>query len=455
MPRIFLVVSGASLLLVLVAAAVLFASDCGSNDNSPNGRPLRPGDVPGALPSTTPALAAPTATPGLTGPTGSASGGPEHDGARAMAHVQELAKAPRVSGTDAESKAAGYIAAQFRSFGYTTEVQQFEFDGDRFRAGTTTANGKDFEALTLAGSPGGVASAQAVYVGLADKTGIGAQNLKGKIAVADRGTLNFIDKYGNVRDAGAIGLVIVNNRPGPFSGNLTTAATIPVVAVSQEDGGAILEAARAGKTVGINAPPTTGKTKALNVLARPSKASRCAVLVGGHYDSVPGAPGANDNASGTANVLELSRAMAADGLDEGLCFATFGAEESGLYGSKALADQLQTSGDLPRFMLNLDVTGIGNSVEVIGSGEIARRAIDLAKGLGIPAIPSQLPPNSGSDHESFVNLGVPTVFLSSGDFDTIHTPQDVTGDIEESSLDRVGDSALALIKSMLAEVARG
>ncbi len=454
MRRISLAVLGTSLLLVALAASVALASSCSSRD-SPNDFPVRPTEAPGTSPPATRTQGLPTATPGVSGPTGSAPGGPDHDGARALAHVQELAKAPRVSGTDAEARAAEYIAAQFRSFGYTTEVAQFEFDGDRFRAGTASANGREYEALTLAGSPGGIAAASAVYVRLADGAGIAGQDLKGRVAVADRGTLNFIDKYANVREAGAIGLVIVNNRPGPFSGNLTTAATIPVVAVSQEDGAAFIEAARAGKTVGINAPPTSGKTKALNVIAKPSASSVCTVLVGGHYDSVPGAPGANDNASGTANVLELSRALAVDGLDEGICFAAFGAEESGLYGSKALADRLKEEGKLPRYMLNLDVTGIGNGVEVIGSGEIARRAVDLAKGLGIPALPSQLPANSGSDHESFVNLGVPTVFLTSGDFDTIHTPQDVTGDIQERSLDRIGDAALALIKSMLAEVARG
>lgn len=388
-------------------------------------------------------------------PTGAAEGPAEHEGERALAHVVELALEPRVSGTPAEARAAEYIAGQFRSSGYTVEVMEFEFEGDRFRAGEVTVDGKTVEALTLAGSPGGEVSAPAVFVGLADEDGIAGQDLTGKMAVAERGVLNFGVKYGNVRAAGAVGLVVVNNRPGPFSGNLATGATIPVVGVSQEDGAAVIEAAREGREVGLEAPPTVGMTKALNVIARPSAESRCEVLVGGHFDSVPGAPGANDNASGTANVIELARALAADGPDEGVCFATFGAEESGLYGSKALVERMQDEDELPRYMVNLDVTGVGSRVEVIADGALSQTALALAAEAGIPAVPSRLPANSGSDHQSFLDAGVPTVFFTSGDFSTIHSPEDVAEDINVEILDQIGDVALLVVKDLLAEVAQG
>lgn len=455
MRRLSLALLVGSLAIFAMAIGVLLVQACGNSDEDG----AQPDDVEESAAATNTSIPtappSPTATPGVSGPTGTASGPAEHDGARALAIVKELAKEPRVSGTAAEGRAAEYIAGLLRMYGYSTEVMQFEFDGDRFRAGEVTVGGKQIEALTLAGSSGGNVDAAAAYVGLADDAGIAGRNLTGKVAVADRGVLNFVDKYANVKAAGAIGLVVVNNRPGPFSGNLTTAATIPVVSVSQEDGAAVLEAAKAGRPVGIDAPPTAGLTKALNVIARPTPTSRCDVLVGGHFDSVPGAPGANDNASGAATVIELARASAADGLDEGLCFVTFGAEESGLYGSKALVERFAKESALPKFMINLDVTGIGKGVEVIGQGQIARDAIATAKSIGIAAVASQLPANSGSDHESFVSVGVQTVFFTSGDFATIHSPQDVSGDISESMLDQIGDVSLAVIKSLLAQVARG
>jgi Zn-dependent M28 family amino/carboxypeptidase len=106
-------------------------------------------------------------------------------------------------------------------------------------------------------------------------------------------------------------------------------------------------------------------------------------------------------------------------------------------------------------MVNLDVTGIGTQVEVIGEGPLAQAALALAAGAGIPAIPSRLPPNTGSDHTSFIDAGVSTVFFTSGEFSTIHSPQDVAGDISSVMLDHVGDLALLVVKDLLAEVAQG
>ncbi|HNM78730.1 MAG TPA: M28 family metallopeptidase [Tepidiformaceae bacterium] len=450
MRRVSLVITAASLMVAAIALGVLFFDGDDATTAPAAATPV-------TNPSSTAAAASlsPTATVSAGGPTGRAEGPAGHDGERAMAILKQLSANPRVAGTAQEAAAAAFLSDLLRSYGYTTEVLPFEFDGDRFRAGTASAAGKQFEALTLAGSPGGKTEAPAAYVGLADAAGIAGQNLTGKIAVADRGSLNFIEKYENAKDAGAIGLIIANNQPGPFTGNLTTLASFPVVSVSQEDGAAFIAAAKAGQRVAIDAPPTIGPTRALNVLARATPGGRCQVLVGGHFDSVPGAPGANDNGSGSANVVELARAFAADGMDEGLCFALFGAEESGLYGSKALVEQFEKAGQLPAYMVNLDVTGIGDDVEVIGPTNLVERALSIAKGLSIPAVKSQLPPNSGSDHQSFEEAGVPALFFTSGDFATIHSPKDVFADISEKELDAVGDVAYATIRDLLAEVAPG
>jgi len=437
--------------LAPVLALVLVA--CSDTSEGATAQPTQTDPSPAAADAAAAESRVTPATGG--GPTGTASGPAEHDGQRALAHTIELSKEPRVSGTPAEARAATYIAEQFRSSGYTVEVMEFEFDGDRFRAGEVTFDEKTIEALTLAGSPGGAVSAPAVFVGLADEEGIAGRDLTGKMAVAERGVLNFSVKYENVKAAGAVGLVVVNNRPGSFSGNLATGASIPVVGVSQEDGAAVIAAAKAGREIGLEAPPTVGLTKALNVIARPAADSRCEILVGGHFDTVPSAPGANDNASGTANVIELARALGADGMDEGICFATFGAEESGLYGSKALVERLRSEDALPRYMVNLDVTGIGTRVEVLGDGPLAQTALALAAEAGIPAVPSRLPANSGSDHQSFLDAGVPTVFFTSGDFSTIHSPADVVADIDVEMLDQIGDVALLVVKDLLAEVAQG
>lgn len=439
----------AALIAAALIAACNHSAETGPGPSGSTPPPASPTPAPTATPSTTPSA---PAEPRTTAPSGRATGPQGHDASLALAHVQALAAAPRVAGTPAELRAVEYLEQTLAAYGYQVERMPFTFENDPFRAGEVRVGGTPVEALTMAGSPGGTVEAPAVHIGLADDAGIAGRDLTGRIAVAERGTLTFAAKYRNAAAAGAIGLIVVNNQPGPFSGNLTLEAAFPVVAIAREDGQAILAAARAGATLAIAAPPTIGPTTAYNVIAHAPGQPTCRIIVGGHFDTVPGAPGANDNASGTANVLELARTLALQGPVPGLCFALFGAEESGLHGSKALVERLRTAGTLPRYMVNLDVTGIGTRVEVIGNTPAALRAIDLATANGIPAVASTLPPNTGSDHMSFADAGVEVVFFTSGDFSTIHSPQDTVDAIDQATLDAIGDAAYLLIRDLLAQL---
>ncbi len=67
--------------------------------------------------------------------------------------------------------------------------------------------------------------------------------------------------------------------------------------------------------------------------------SRARVLVGAHYDSIPGTPGADDNASGVAALIAAARAV---GPREDVCFVAFDGEECGFVGSRALVAGLGT-----------------------------------------------------------------------------------------------------------------
>jgi aminopeptidase YwaD len=424
------------LLASLIGLAVLVAS-CSDQNETPRNDP---GTSSGAT-------GTPVQDGGNARPT--APGTAEHEGERAMEHVRYLAGTigPRVSGTSQERQAAEYIREQFESYGYTVELMEFTYEGDRFQAGAVRAGEQVLDSLALAGSSGGTATGRAVFVGLGDAAGIAGKSLEGAVAIADRGEIRFAEKYENVRNAGARALVIVNNADGLYSGSVGEAATIPVVGVALEDRELLLRAASAGAEITVEAPDPSRST-ALNVIARPEEGAYCRVVVGGHHDTVPGAPGANDNASGTANVIELARAMAVDGLEADVCFVTFGAEESGLFGSAAFVRTLREKGRLPEIMMNLDVTGIGRSVEVIGTPELVTKAVELGTALNIAAVRSSLPPNTGSDHQSFANEGVPVVYFSSGGFPTIHSPGDVVDDIEVESLERIGRLALATLREI-------
>jgi hypothetical protein len=75
-------------------------------------------------------------------------------------------------------------------------------------------------------------------------------------------------------------------------------------------------------------------------------------LVGAHYDTVPGAPGAWDNASGVAGVLEAARVLSQHAFEATIVFVAFDREEEGRKGSDAYAEQHR--GDHLRGMISLD-----------------------------------------------------------------------------------------------------
>lgn len=79
--------------------------------------------------------------------------------------------------------------------------------------------------------------------------------------------------------------------------------------------------------------------------------------LGAHYDSVPFAPGADDNGSGVAVVLEAARALAAVPTDKTIRFVFYAMEEEGLVGSRAHVEELVRSGQRPEAALVLDMVG--------------------------------------------------------------------------------------------------
>jgi len=70
-----------------------------------------------------------------------------------------------------------------------------------------------------------------------------------------------------------------------------------------------------------------------NVVAVPTAPSGPVTLIGAHYDSVPGTPGADDNASGVTALLALAKITSEVETDASVCFVAFNSEEDGLVGS--------------------------------------------------------------------------------------------------------------------------
>ncbi|MBI4505783.1 MAG: Zn-dependent exopeptidase M28, partial [Chloroflexi bacterium] len=176
------------------------------------------------------------------------------------------------------------------------------------------------------------------------------------------------------------------------------------------------------------------------------------VVLGGHYDSVSEGPGANDNASGTATVLELARVLAATRSSFAVRAVLFGAEEIGLVGSRAYVASLPPA-ERARIvaMLNFDMVGVGDRATVSGSTELVGLAVEAAERLGMRVGGSAGGRGRfGSDHGSFLEAGVPALFFYRGEDPRYHTADDRAQHVEARHLEAAGRLALALLDRLAA-----
>lgn len=143
------------------------------------------------------------------------------------------------------------------------------------------------------------------------------------------------------------------------------------------------------------------------------------LYVTAHLDSVNHAggpaPGADDNASGVAGVLEIARVLRDR---DGLRFVLFGGEEQGLWGSRAYVAAVPAA-DRPRVaaVVNLDMIGVRNTERPTVLLEGSSRWAGLVDGLaaaatGLDVQVSWTP--YASDHVSFLDAGLPAVLAIEG-----------------------------------------
>jgi Zn-dependent M28 family amino/carboxypeptidase len=85
------------------------------------------------------------------------------------------------------------------------------------------------------------------------------------------------------------------------------------------------------------------------------------ILIGAHYDAVPGTPGADDNATGVAVLLELAKAFAAAPARHPVQLVAFDMEEYGMLGSAQYAADLQQQQQPLRLMISLEMLGYCNT----------------------------------------------------------------------------------------------
>jgi aminopeptidase YwaD len=224
------------------------------------------------------------------------------------------------------------------------------------------------------------------------------------------------------------------------------------VALADADGRRLSELLRSGQlTAELTVDAELIEATSNNVVARRPGALEETIVLGAHYDSVAEGPGANDNASGTATVLELARVLQTAELPYTIDVVMFGAEELGLVGSRQYVGSLAPP-ERERIvaMLNFDMVGVGEQPMVGGSAELVDLAVAAADQDGVHMGRLGGGALQRSDQAAFLDAGIPAIFFHRSDDPRYHSAEDRSGYVDADSLALAGRLALELLERIAA-----
>ena len=438
---------------------------------------------------------------------------PDFEGTTAMQHIRYLAD-DRLEGREVGSvgaRCAGdYIAAVFREIGLEPGGSDHDFFQE-FPVRKGTQIGPDnvlriaertyrlgTEWVPLGFSANGRVEAELVYdaygFGETDETNDAGEasptDLSGRIAVVEWGdpdaphgvSLRADPHYKATAVArrGAAGLLVLapSGLSLPDSSTeIRTALSIPVILVGGDVVENVRELAQAESWVALTTDLSPVMAEARNVVALLSGADPEhrdeIVIVGAHYDHLgmggqgslaPDARavhnGADDNASGTAGILEIARALSESPIrpDRGVLFIAFTGEEKGLWGSAHFVAYPTMDIGQAVAMLNFDMIGrmTGDALTVFGTGtaEEWNEVVEgvnggLAQPLAIAKVADGYGP---SDHASFYGKGLPVLHFFTNTHEDYHRPSDDWPLIDAEGIDRVVDLATGIVQRLAGEM---
>lgn len=189
---------------------------------------------------------------------------------------------------------------------------------------------------------------------------------------------------------------------------------------------------------------------------------RC-VLVGAHYDSIGRghrSPGANDNGTGVAVMLEVARVVAELPLPYRLQLVAFGAEERQgptfdhhHYGSRAALQRYAAGPQSSRLeaVISVDMVGVGDTLYVrnmnVADGWLVRHFQHSGRRLGLE-LPYKEDPRGCSDHEPFELYGIPSIWLERLPDSDYHSPRDRFENISPTHVQTAGRLGLHALLTM-------
>tara|TARA_B100001758_G_scaffold245694_1_gene259206 strand:- start:8127 stop:9731 length:1605 start_codon:yes stop_codon:yes gene_type:complete len=200
---------------------------------------------------------------------------------------------------------------------------------------------------------------------------------------------------------------------------------------------------------------TERRNKGVNLIAEVNNSKENTIIIGAHYDHIGwgaegsryrGEPaihnGADDNASGTAGILELARVYNNSKYDNyNYLFIAFSGEEKGLLGSNAFAKSDLFNPHKINYMINMDMIGRLNEdgmIAVYGTGTSPRWDLLLKENMPEKVTISTTKSGVGpSDHTSFYLQDIPVLHFFTGAHEDYHKPSDDADKINYEGIETV------------------
>ncbi|MBL0180834.1 MAG: M20/M25/M40 family metallo-hydrolase [Chitinophagaceae bacterium] len=371
----------------------------------------------------------------------------------------------RRTGSSGEKLAYEYISKQFEATGLIakgengTFIQDFEVnDGKQIDPSTSLqinsnklSAEKDFFPLAYSANANTTASAA---IALPESGTVWFWNLK-ELLEENKSNPHFdledaiSKKINNVASKGASALLIYNS--SSIKDDLkfepkskTEKVKIPVIYISNEVKEKYLKDETASSDIKLEVSISEKKRTGHNVIGYIDNGAPTTIILGAHYDhlgygedhnslytgSTPMIHnGADDNASGTAALIELSKQLKKSKLkNNNYVFVAFSGEELGLFGSKYFTEHPTIDLSKANYMINMDMVGRLNDsthgVTIGGYGTSPVWGQELSntdKYFKINFDSSGVGP---SDHTSFYRKDIPVLFFFTGAHSDYHKPSD-------------------------------
>lgn len=330
--------------------------------------------------------------------------------------------APRFMGTAGEAAAVNHIMNEIQASGKNPIVQSFTYDGWEIK-GPVQLTAKLPELLELDAS---------VLLG-SGTTGEGI--VEGKLILL--GETIIWDMYewirfGIVNDQSEL-VGYISGRPNGKAISQTLAegnSMLPHFTIGEEDAQLFVNKIKQHQDVFIQGKVNTRRTgvqAGQNIRVQFTGEQRTdKLIICAHYDTMFNTPGAYDNASGVAVLLQLVRNLQAYSILKDVELVFMGAEEWNLAGSKAYVEQLVLSGQEEiGYVINIDGLGRSNVLEAwTGPENVEHELFEFFNQSYKRDIYIKTPPPPGSDHTPFYNIGIPVCMFTINDQEIIHSAND-------------------------------